>query len=144
MATKSSKSVRKAGRPSKYTPEVVDRICALIEQDHSINQIGSMPDMPNSATIHRWLIAHEDFARRCARAREAQADFVFGANAELERKTLSGEVPPDVARVVLSSRQWRASKLAPKRYGDKVSHEHAGPGGGAIETVTTFRLADLE
>ena len=29
-------------------------------------------------------------------------------------------MPPDAARVLISSKQWRAAKLAPKKYGDKT------------------------
>ena len=50
--------------------------------------------------------------------------------AEIENATLSGTVEASAARAVLSSMQWRASKMAPKRYGDKI--ELNGPNGGPI------------
>ncbi len=46
-----------------------------------------------------------------------QGDYEHDKMAEIEAKVLAGEIPPDVARVVISSKQWRASKLAPKKYG---------------------------
>ena len=47
-------------------------------------------------------------------------------------------------RLRVDARKWVASKLKPKKYGDKMTQEHTGADGGAIQTVTTFRLADLE
>lgn len=38
-------------------------------------------------------------------------------------------------RVRLSAYQWRAAKLKPKVYGDKVQTEVTGADGGPIETV---------
>jgi hypothetical protein len=32
--------------------------------------------------------------------------------------------------------QWRAAKLAPKKYGDKVEQTHVGPDGGPILIAT--------
>lgn len=40
---------------------------------------------------------------------------------DIEDRTLSGSIDPAAARVVLASKQWRAAKLAPKRYGDKLA-----------------------
>ena len=143
MATKGKRSVpekakaeqkkRKVGRPSVMMQNIQVVICNLIAQDWSIRQIGELEDMPSARTIHEAIATNEDFRSRCARARDSQADYVVGSNAELEDRVLKGDVPPDVARVVISSRQWRASKLAPKKYGDKVSHEHAGPDGGPVQ-----------
>jgi hypothetical protein len=36
------------------------------------------------------------------------------------------------SRLRVDSRKWLASKLAPKKYGDKVSTELSGPDGGPI------------
>jgi hypothetical protein len=40
-------------------------------------------------------------------------------------------------RVKISAYQWRASKLAPKVYGDKV--QHTGDGGGPVRLITGVR-----
>ena len=64
--------------------------------------------------------ANPDFAAKCAHAREVQADLLLDEMAQIETDVLAGVVPPDAARVVISSKQWRAAKLAPKKYGDKA------------------------
>ena len=57
---------------------------------------------------------------RIAHAREVQGDFVFDDIGEIERKLLACEITSDVARTLIWSKQWRAAKLAQKRYGDRA------------------------
>lgn len=70
--------------------------------------------------------ANETFAAECAHARELQAEFVHDEMADIEDQVVDGAIPADVARVVLSSKQWRAAKLRPKVYGDKQTTEFEG------------------
>lgn len=109
-----------------YSQAVADEICERIAEGHSLRSICASDEMPDRRTVMRWLAAEEDFATKCARARVLQADVLEEDMAAIEDKTLSGEVDPVAARVVLSSKQWRASKLAPKKYGDKLDVEHKG------------------
>jgi len=46
----------------------------------------------------------------------------------------------------IDARKWLAGKMAPKKYGDKQTHEHAGPDGGPItlEALLTARLPKKE
>ena len=122
--TAKKKAPSKAGRPSKYSEELADRICERIATGESMRQVCEDSAMPGRTTIREWLRDNEDFRSRCARAREEQADGIFEEMADLEQKVLDDEVSALAARVVLSSRQWRASKLAPKKYGDKLEVEN--------------------
>lgn len=40
-----------------------------------------------------------------------------------------------VVKLRIWARQWRAAKLAPRKYGDKITTELTGKDGGAIETI---------
>ena len=40
-------------------------------------------------------------------------------------------------RLRVDTRKWLLSKLAPKKYGDKVLNEHTGAYGGAIQVAST-------
>lgn len=71
----------------------------------------------------RWLITGEEqefgaFRSQYARAREAQADaFVDDVT------DISDNATPEnwtVARLRVQARQWAASKIAPKKYGDRL------------------------
>lgn len=114
------------GRPSLYTPEVAALICERLEGGESLRTICSAEDMPDRGTVNRWLSVYDDFATKYARARVFQADLLEEDMADIEDRTLSGELDPAAARVVLGSKQWRAAKLAPKVYGDKQQIEHSG------------------
>lgn len=112
------------GRPSDYTEEVADSICAEIMEGRSLRAICSANDMPNRATVHRWLSQHEEFATKYARARDIQADLLFE---DMQDVADEGN-PEDVqrARLRVMTMQWRAAKLAPKKYGDKLDLNHSG------------------
>jgi hypothetical protein len=43
----------------------------------------------------------------------------------------------DRSRLMMDARKWLASKLAPKKYGDKVEAQLSGPDGGPIQEHLT-------
>ena len=104
-----------------YSDELAERICEQLADGQSLRAICAADGMPDRTTVMRWQASNPDFATKCARAREAQADHLFEGMAEIEDGVLSGAVDAQAARVVLSSQQWRASKLRPKVYGDKTT-----------------------
>src|SRR5271163_3158432 len=67
---------RPVGHPSLFTTELGDEICNRISDGESLHAICDEADMPDKATIFRWLSAeqHKDFCKQYIRAREAQAD----------------------------------------------------------------------
>lgn len=147
-----------AGRPSDYTPEMASILCERISKGDSLRAICREDEMPGQSTVFQWLAANKEFAEQYARAREAQADFYAeeiieisddGTNDWMERRSeaekgagvntgwvLNGE-HVQRSRLRVDARKWFASKVAPKKYGDKYMNEHSGPDGGPIETKTT-------
>jgi hypothetical protein len=115
-----------AGRPSDYTEELVQTICQQLMAGKSLRRICEAEGMPDRVTVHRWMADKPDFATKYAHARIIQADALEEDMAEIEDKTLDGILDPAAARVVLGSKQWRAAKLAPKKYGDKLDLQHSG------------------
>lgn len=129
----------KVGRPSLYTLELVDDICHRIADGESLRQICALDGYPDRNTVLRWLGDYPDFAAKYARAREAQADVM-----DDKILTTADACTPDTAaadRVKIAAYQWRASKLAPKVYGDKVTTEVTGKDGGAVAIEHTNREA---
>jgi hypothetical protein len=47
------------------------------------------------------------------------------------------------SRLRVDTRKWLMSKLAPKKYGDKVDLRHAGEGGGPLK-IEIVRFADVK
>ncbi len=115
--------------------ELYDSICLRISEGQSLRAICLDEDMPSRSTVLRWLEQDQSFNAKCARARLEQADWLLDDMADIENRTLDGTYEPNVAKVVLSSKQWRAAKLAPKKYGDKTTIESTGPDGGPIQSV---------
>lgn len=119
------------GRPSSYTEERGDAICARIAEGDSLRTICA-EDGPDMKTVMRWLADNDAFRQQYARAREAQADLMAedilqiaddGRNDTYQ--TDNGEaVNHDViarSRLRVDARKWLAAKLAPKKYGEKIA-----------------------
>lgn len=107
-------------RPSSFSEEIADDICQRIADGKSLRSICSHEGMPSRESVRRWLADNENFRGQYARAREEQADYY--ADEIIEIADLAED--PQKARVQIDARKWKASKMAPKKYGDKVEHEH--------------------
>lgn len=106
------------GRPSDFTDEIADLICDMIAEGSSLRTICLDDDMPNRSTVLRWLAGNNEFAAKYAHAREAQGDWM-----DEKILTVADACTVDTAaadRIKIDAYKWRASKLAPKRYGDKL------------------------
>lgn len=110
----------KGGRPSIYSQEIADRIVSELADGKSLVKICEAADMPGRRTVLDWQERDDAFRSRCARARVEGADLAFDQMADIERDVLSGKIEAHAGRCVLSSMQWRLSKLAPRRFGDKL------------------------
>lgn len=141
------------GRPSEFTQETADRICEGIADGLSLRSICRAEDMPNKATVFRWLAAQPAFSDQYARAREAQADTLADELTDIAddsgRDFIQTENGPvfnaehvNRSRLRVDTRKWIASKLKPKKYGEKLAV------GGAddlppLKTVSRIELVDL-
>lgn len=111
---------RPVGRPKKCTEEVAEKILSMIANGCSVESICASKDMPVQSTVYKWLAESEEFSERYARAREAQADLYADQIIKIadDCEPESGAVSK--ARLQIDARKWKASKLAPKKYGDKL------------------------
>jgi hypothetical protein len=124
-----------AGRPSKYSAELVDKICELTATtNRSLQSICADLEV-SPRTVLEWLAdsSKEEFTQKYARAKDMQADFLVAEILEISDDTtqdlLDGQfgqqgnaAAVQRAKLKVDSRKWIASKLAPKKYGDKVEH----------------------
>ena len=136
------------GRPSIYNPELAAQICEHIAQGKSLRTIAEMEGMPHQATIMAWLDgSHPDFSEQYARAREAQADklaeetlLIADESSQDTYVDADGNVKTNTeaiqrSKLRVDTRKWLASKMAPKKYGDKVAIGGADDL-GPVQTVT--------
>jgi len=127
-----------AGRPSDYNNEIAGKILGRLANGESLRHICADEELPDKATIFRWLLVHAEFRDQYARAREEQAEYWAeeildiaddGTNDWVERENKYGSkylmVDHDHiarSRLRVDSRKWLMSKLLPKKYGDKLVH----------------------
>lgn len=109
----------KTGRPTDYTPELGDLICARLAAGESLKKITDGDDMPGRTTVYRWLREHEAFRNNYTRAAEDRAEHIFDDMFEIAD---TGN-PDDVqrARLRVDTRKWALSKMIPKKYGEKTA-----------------------
>ena len=119
------------GRPSDFTQEIADEICEHIAQGKSVRWICSDEKMPGQTTVYRWLRENDEFRQQYTHARELQAEYYADEIIEIADEAKNEDA--QVARLRVDARKWKASKLAPKKYGDKLDLNHSG--GIAVETV---------
>jgi hypothetical protein len=112
------RAMRGSNRPSLYDPGMLDKVCDGLIAGESLTQLCKDPDMPSEASVYRAMAKDDEVARIIARAREWQQE------AEIERTIAMADAATEadynVVKLRIWARQWRASKLAPKKYGDKA------------------------
>jgi hypothetical protein len=113
-----------SGRPSGYTDERAANICVEIAAGLSIRQIAAIDGMPSERAIYAWLVAHEPFQQMYARAREQRVERWSDEIIELADAPIAAMDNAAVqrARLRVDTRKWLMSKLAPRKYGDRVEH----------------------
>ena len=128
------------GRPSSYTPEIAEKLCAEIAEGGILHRMCRRDDMPDHSTVFRWLEGNDEFRDRYCRARERQAEFFADEIIEI----VDTEPDPQIARVRMDARKWHASKTAPKKYGDRITTELTGANGGPMQVEPVNPLEVLE
>lgn len=120
--------------PQDRTPEKADELADLIASGLSVSESCVKASFPRFE-FYRWCRADEEFATRIARAREQQQEAIID-----ELRELADSATPEdwqVKRLQIWQRQWEASKLAPKKYGDRVQTEHSGQ----VDSKVTYSWA---
>lgn len=123
------------GRPTKYSEELADKICDLISNSNRglAFHCENLNIAPSS--VFKWLAEHKEFSDKYARARETQAEYLADEILEIaddgskDTKTIKkGNEFVEVentewtnrSKLRVDARKWVASKLKPKKYGDKL------------------------
>lgn len=126
----------------KFSQDIFDAICDRIANGGDLREICADPDMPSVSGVMKWLA--EDKAgkyggalvEQYARAREIQADYFFE-----EARTIARAARPDnvaVAKLQWEDCRWRAGKLRPKAYGDKVEVDNTSSDGSMRPIFNTY------
>lgn len=130
-----SDTKRKTGRPTDYTKDMADNICEKIANGRSLRSICAEDGMPPMKTIYRWLEANEEFRHQYARARDKQADYFAEEIIEIADSAEAESAAVSKAKLQVDARKWAASKIAPKKYGDKQEIDVKSSDGSMTPTV---------
>ena len=139
-----------------FSQEAADRILEALADGRSLRSICDDEGAPAKSTVMRWLAEHEAFRDAYAFAREAQADALVdemldiaddARNDWMEKRNADGEAigwqenGEALRRSALriDARKWMASKLRPKKYGERVAL--AGEEGASIK-IEVVRFSD--
>lgn len=131
-----------------WPTEVREVILERIAKGESLRSVARDPGMPAMSTVFKWLSEDKGFSEQYARAKvegaEAMADEILdiaddGSNDWMERNdkenpgwVFNGEAARR-SQIRIDARKWLLAKTQPKKYGDKVEHEHKG---GMTVTLT--------
>jgi hypothetical protein len=87
------------------------------------------------STFLGWVEADKALAEHYAAARARMLDAQAEMLEEIGDEAAAAETAVEVAGLRLKSdnRKWLLSKLAPKKYGEKLQTEHSGPDGGPVQ-----------
>lgn len=126
------------GRPSTYTEEKANEICRLIENGITLLSISQLEGMPDISTIYDWQDNNPEFAQAYARARQRQADTL----ASMVMTEAFSAHDAQIGRLRIDALKWTASKLAPKKYGDKIEVETQSQQNFTLSFSVPDRLQD--
>ncbi len=98
---------------------IVETICERLASGKALAEICRGKGMPTTRTFLRWADEDEAVAAEYTRALQARAEW-FAAEHDRIRKTAIDRDSATAARVQLNGLEWQMSKMAPKRYGDRI------------------------
>ena len=103
-----------------YTLELANEICHRVGGGETLRSVCAEAGMPSRAKFLEWVDENRDgLLNQYARARERQMDHWADEIMMIADDTT---LEPNDRRVRVDTRKWLMSKLAYRRYGDKLVH----------------------
>jgi len=116
------------GRPSKYSPELIEAICERLSKGEPLAAICREEAMPEDRTIRRWSEEREDVKSAIAQAREAGEEALLAECLEISdsptERTAFGSVDGghiQEKKLRIETRLKLLAKWNPKKWGEKQS-----------------------
>lgn len=131
-----------AGRPSKYTPELVSEICERLSVGEPLAQICREDHMPSDTTVRNWMNEDKAISSDIARARVAGFDYLASQCLQIAEsppeRTATGSIDTGSvqhAKLRIETRLKLLAKWDPKRYGEKLELSGDSENPLRIETI---------
>ena len=108
-----------AGRPSKYSEALAARLCAEVASGKSLRTVCKSAKMPSMATVFNWIGSKPEFLEQYEICLANRSDTLVEDMLDIADDP---ELHPQDKRVRVDTRKWIASKMKPKKYGDRITH----------------------
>lgn len=130
--SKTARPGRKKGTTTIKTPELLEAICAGISLGKSARAMCIEAGI-SQRVLWNWLASDAELMKQYLRAKElgvdAYAEEIIEISDDGSRDTYTDEKGKEVidreviarSQLRIDARKWYASRLAPKKYGDKLS-----------------------
>lgn len=120
---------------------IIDTVCLNMTSGMSVKYIFDNAIVSISRSLfYEWLIEDKDFSDKYTRASEIRSDVLFDEIIEIADDQ-QGDIYLDKdgnqqtdhnviarSRLRVDARKWAASKLNPKKYGDRIDLDHKNNG----------------
>jgi len=117
----------KGGRPTKYNPELAERMMIEIASGMSVKRLCEEHDWtPDKKTFYTWMFKHPEFLHKYEEAKAAQMMWAAEHIEEIADSATNETIQVDKLRV--DARKWTASRLLPRKYGDRQQLDHTSGG----------------
>ena len=103
------------------TPEFAEILLDAIAGGMTLKEVCETNDLPKT-TVLRWIST--EYLDQYACALRARADMQAEEIIEIADKKYTTNEELTAAKMRIDARKWLMSKMAPKKYGDKVELEH--------------------
>ena len=130
-------------RPSRYTPELAEDICAIVEEGNGLafacrmvskTLVANGQDAIADSSVYGWKRDYPEFTERYARAREIQVERMSDEILDISNGTEhDDEDNPGMAyarlqrdRLRIDTRKFLLVKVLPKTFGDRIKVEEDG------------------
>jgi hypothetical protein len=148
---KRPEDLKPKGRPTKYTPELGEEICAAI----ACSELGlahildANPDFPARSTIFMWIRLYPDFKDKYTRAKEDQVEVSVEYMQELmnephkyvDEETGLFKLDHNMMRMKMDAIKWQAAKLKPKKFGESKTQE---PNNNEVDEDCKKRMKEMD
>ena len=104
---------------------IFEEIFERMSEGEALRNILMDDDMPSTQTFYRWIDEDENKSKQYARASRKRADAIFEGVLDIADNNTADRCSDNAVavqrdRLRVDARKWIASKLNPKKYGDKV------------------------
>ncbi len=125
----------------EFSQEIFDKICDRIAEGESLRSVCRDQDMPSTSGVMKWLNkdSNGDLVEQYARAMDMRADTMFDELLHIADTPVVGEKTKtdkdgntethaadmiEHRRLQVDARKWVLARMKPKKYGDKLEHDH--------------------